>query len=321
MRSSESVPFIKMLRGDDVMELIRINRNAFTLLAVIAQRARRTSRFNQHNLRPGEAFLGDHQNYGMSEKEYRTAKRVLEKLGLAAFKGANKGTVATLTSTSIFDINLEEEGEQNGGQRSDKWRTMGDKQECKNEKNEKIDRRFAGSALGDDPNSLDKILEFTDQHYQRANEQVRQQAREGAVRWFEWNTAKANWDGIEDWRGALIAFVEKGLLANGGHGFPSHYSPGEWSEDPLLRSFIDQWRELYKHHFGRAYEFDESKDGPAAKELLISRPISSSTPSDDVLDVATKAWSRPHDFNCKQAVTISGLFNRWNHICFALDTH
>jgi hypothetical protein len=82
---------------------------AFTLLTQVARRALRTGQqFNPHNLKVGQALLGDHQSIGATQQEYRTAKSQLESWGFATFEGTNRGTIATLTDTKVYDINIEE---------------------------------------------------------------------------------------------------------------------------------------------------------------------------------------------------------------------
>lgn len=117
--------YFKAFRSDDAWELLETNKNAFVLLWVIAGRAQRTARFNRFNLKPGQALIGDFKRYGMTEKQYRIAKETLEKFNFAAFEGATKGTIATLISTSIFDVNLDYMGEQQGVVGADKGRTRG----------------------------------------------------------------------------------------------------------------------------------------------------------------------------------------------------
>lgn len=104
--------FFKAMRSEAGTELIKANPNAFVLLYVIARRARWHHGFNAHDLAPGEAVLGDYKNYGMSEREYRTAKQLLEKCHFATFKTTNRGTVASLVSTTVFDISGEPDDRQ-----------------------------------------------------------------------------------------------------------------------------------------------------------------------------------------------------------------
>ena len=101
---------MKLIRGDYSNELCKFPY-AFTLLSIIALRARRTAKENGpniHNLNPTEALIGDYVNYGMSQQNYRTAKKQLEDFGLITTQATNKGTIATICSTEIYDINLDE---------------------------------------------------------------------------------------------------------------------------------------------------------------------------------------------------------------------
>lgn len=119
--------YIRLNRGTTAMELLK-NPECFVLLTLIAMRARRTEDgYNPHNLKVGQAMIGDYKSVGFtSEKVYRNVKIKLEKWGFAAFKGANRGTIATLLNSEVYDINADEKGEQKGGQRADKGRTEGD---------------------------------------------------------------------------------------------------------------------------------------------------------------------------------------------------
>jgi hypothetical protein len=97
--------WLKMMRTPDILELIETAPLAFTLAAIIALRARFKPGFNPiTGLNQGEAFLGDHEKYGMSLQQYRTAKKQLEKFGFATFKPTSKGTTAKLTDTRLFDV-------------------------------------------------------------------------------------------------------------------------------------------------------------------------------------------------------------------------
>lgn len=102
------------------------------------------------------------------------------------------------------------------------------------------------------------------------------------------------------------------LLAQEGKG--KKKSKGESEPNPQHQPFIDQWCELYKHQFGRPYQFNRGHDAKAVKQLLTNRSI------DEILDAATKAWARPSGFNCKYAATIAGLNSKWNEILLELDT-
>lgn len=105
--NNNTVGFIKLLRTKDVFELIRRRPSAFNLLTLIAYRAKRTNEENFDQLEIGQAYIGDPESYGVTQQVYRTDKKFLENHNLATFKATNKGTIARLISTSIFDINEE----------------------------------------------------------------------------------------------------------------------------------------------------------------------------------------------------------------------
>jgi len=130
--------FLVLKRSENTRELMK-EPNAFTLLSHIALRAKRNGSLNIHNLQIGEALLGDYRNYGMSEREYRTAKDKLQNWGIATFKGTNRGTVAKLTDSSIYDINIEDIDKQDDNPETNKRRT-GDEQETTNEEDKETIR-------------------------------------------------------------------------------------------------------------------------------------------------------------------------------------
>ena len=96
--------WFRAYRNQEALELISANPNAFVLAYLIAYRAQWTNRFNRHDLQMGEALLGDFTAYGMTEREYRTAKGHLEKWGFATFKTTNKGTIGKLTDERLFGV-------------------------------------------------------------------------------------------------------------------------------------------------------------------------------------------------------------------------
>lgn len=95
--------FLMLRRTTEAFELLR-DTNAFVLLTVIALRAQRTGAFNIHGLQSGQALLGDHDRYGMSLQQYRSAKARLQRWGFARFQSTSRGTVATLLDTRVYDI-------------------------------------------------------------------------------------------------------------------------------------------------------------------------------------------------------------------------
>ncbi|MGE5293549.1 MAG: hypothetical protein ACM3VT_01845 [Solirubrobacterales bacterium] len=137
--------FIKLNRSTETLELLN-DPNAFVLLTVIALRARRTNEFNVHNLRCGEALIGDYRKCGLTRQEYRTAARRLRVWGLAAFKPTTRGTVATLLDQRIYDIN-ETLAEPPGNQQTTNDQPTGNHPPTtnKNEKKEKKEKKEEGT--------------------------------------------------------------------------------------------------------------------------------------------------------------------------------
>lgn len=95
--------FIKLNRIRELEELFK-HPHEWTLLSIIAYRLKRTEN-KYDNLEIGEAQIGDIKNMGMTQRAYRTAKQNLEKWKLATFKTTNKGTIAKLYDTRVYDIN------------------------------------------------------------------------------------------------------------------------------------------------------------------------------------------------------------------------
>ncbi len=122
--------FIKLQRLEDSEELqylVKKDHDAFVLLTVIAERARRLRTPHPGNgLMQFQAAIGDYKKYGLTEQRYRTAKKHLEKLKLSTFKSTHKGTVATLCNGRVFDINPEEANGLANGQPTDGQRTAND---------------------------------------------------------------------------------------------------------------------------------------------------------------------------------------------------
>lgn len=139
--------WFKAVRSEVAGELIRANKNAFVLLFIIAARARWRGGFNAHGLAQGESFLGDHNAYAMSEREYRTAKKLLERHGFATFKATNKGTIATLANSAVFDIWHRQEDGQKDMLTTDDRRT-GDEHPTTNEEGKKYKK---GKRAPDNP--------------------------------------------------------------------------------------------------------------------------------------------------------------------------
>lgn len=147
--------FIKLRRTAESMELLN-DPNAFILLTVIAVRARRTDEFNIHNLKSGEALVGDHAHYGLTRQEYRSAQQRLTRWGLATFKPTTNGTVARLLDRRIYDINAVPEQPADNPSTTDRQPTADPRAATnKNEKNEKKEKKYPADS---DERRLSELL-------------------------------------------------------------------------------------------------------------------------------------------------------------------
>lgn len=108
------------------------------VLNVIARRARRTP-CKLNKLEIGECFIG-HKGLGITERQYRTAKKQLSEWTLVEFKRGrkttDKGTVAKLLDSRVYDINAtEDDGRVTEERRKNDGKETTNK-ECNKEKNE-----------------------------------------------------------------------------------------------------------------------------------------------------------------------------------------
>lgn len=115
--------YVKFMRSEETVELLRKPKE-LSLLAQIALRAKRTTSFSRADLGPGEALIGDYGSCGLTEQEYRTAKRNLEKWGFITTRSTNRGTIAKLVNSTVFDINIQGGNDQPNGQATDNQRAV-----------------------------------------------------------------------------------------------------------------------------------------------------------------------------------------------------
>jgi len=101
--------YVKLCRSQETDILLAKQPKAFLLLSVVAMRAKRTSDNNAFNLTIGQSLIGDHDNYGLTRQEYRTAVSFLEDNNFISTSTSGLGTVATLLNNVVFDINPEGE--------------------------------------------------------------------------------------------------------------------------------------------------------------------------------------------------------------------
>lgn len=110
--------FIKYIPDSEISIYLESKPIANHLALIIAKRARRT-KCTINNLEIGEAFIGDSGKIGITEQQYRTAKTQLAKINFATFRATNKGTIAKLVSTEVWDINTDASNGQSNEQVTD----------------------------------------------------------------------------------------------------------------------------------------------------------------------------------------------------------
>jgi hypothetical protein len=147
--------FIKFIPSEEAMYLVRKHSKAFSLLTIIAERARRENG-NPDGLTVGQCHLGDYKSYGLTEKEYRNAKKVLVERGHIkivetcrtrkskkfskstlnlenhekraterATRSTTVGTLVELCSLTIYDINSDTDNDRKGDRKGDRGATEG----------------------------------------------------------------------------------------------------------------------------------------------------------------------------------------------------
>lgn len=106
------------MRSSNVEQLLA-NPSSFIVLTCIAYRAKRDpSELDKQNLDLGEAKVGDYKSLGLTRQKYRAAIDNLKQWGLITTKTTNRGTIAKLANTTVFDINLKIDNQQNNQQKS-----------------------------------------------------------------------------------------------------------------------------------------------------------------------------------------------------------
>lgn len=143
--------FIKFIYSEESSYLIINHPNAFLLLTLIAQRARRLEGLPD-GLKIGQCYIGDFSQCGIdTERKYRTAKKVLEgrkHIEISETCRTRKktttgvttvGTLVRLISSNVYDINKESNDDPNDDRATTERRPSDDEQE-RTRKN-KIEKR------------------------------------------------------------------------------------------------------------------------------------------------------------------------------------
>lgn len=102
--------FVKLMR-EAALDLLENKPNAYLLLSQIALRARWSEEASSiYRLGINQSLIGDHEKIGLTNSEYKTAKKILSTAGYADFHPTpGKGTIATLLTPTVFDINTDHE--------------------------------------------------------------------------------------------------------------------------------------------------------------------------------------------------------------------
>lgn len=129
--------FVKFLdHSPEFYALIRQRPTAFVLLALIADRARKSPLDIDDGVEIGEAYIGDVEEYKATPQSYRTDKKYLEKFKIATFKSTNRGTIAKIVNSSIFDISRVSSTNSSTNQQQTASNQLTTKQEVRGEKEE-----------------------------------------------------------------------------------------------------------------------------------------------------------------------------------------
>jgi hypothetical protein len=111
--------FLKFIPSEEALYLLTQKGHAFRLLTIIAESARRYEG-GTDGLKIGEALIGGHENYDMTESNYRSAKKILQRRShiqiTETCRNRKKvttgvttvGTRVKLLSSTVWDINSEQ---------------------------------------------------------------------------------------------------------------------------------------------------------------------------------------------------------------------
>ena len=124
-----------MIRSD-VFDSLAKYPYANHMLNIIAFRARRTPDLIK-GLQTGEAIISA-SSLGLTDSQYRYAKKQLTKFRLVTFRATNKYTCGKLLDTTAYDINEKTNDEPTTSQRRTESQSSDDKQRMKELKNERM---------------------------------------------------------------------------------------------------------------------------------------------------------------------------------------
>lgn len=177
--------WVKFKRSREADELLK-DPKAWTLFSLIARRAKRTNEFNIHDLNPCEALIGDYDSCGLTRSEYRAAIKRLVKWKFVTIKTTNKGTIAKIINSNIFDINIEDNDQQTTNKQPTNDHQTTTNKNVKNglKKNTLSSKNSTRGVCDFIP--FDEIISYLNQitgkHFTATNEQTRKHIK---VRWNE----------------------------------------------------------------------------------------------------------------------------------------
>lgn len=106
--------FVKLMENSPLRDkMLRERPSAFCLLTLVVIRARKAEILDEYGakifdgIEIGEAMIGDFESYGATLQSYRTDKRYLQTHKILTYRTTNKGTIAKLINSSVFDISRE----------------------------------------------------------------------------------------------------------------------------------------------------------------------------------------------------------------------
>ena len=231
--------FLKLnLESDEADFLALRHPNAFILLYFIAKRARRVSGLAD-GLVIGQCHIGDYRSYGLTEREYRTAKSVLCKRLLIKISETCRtrkksttgtttvGTLVQLLDSRIWDINPDTNDDRNDDRATTERRPSDEEEEgIRRNKKEEENKNIAQSAKKR-PRSKDS-LSFDFQ---------------------EWKFTGVTEADLEDWKRMYPSIALDVEILKAAH----------WLKDNPSKSNKTLWRKYLTGWFKRANEWTENK--------------------------------------------------------------
>lgn len=192
--ATEQQPFIKLIKSELVLEMLRDRPTALNLIMLIALRAKRRNTLDTSSTKIGEALIGDFQSYGVSEQVYRSDKNYLKINGLVTFKPTPKGTIAKLVDSTIIDINVDTAN----GRASENQRTangqLTTKEEYKNIRNKnKYINTGSKNLEKTDFEEIAKILQVKPLDAERAYEAMQDYMKSSGKSYKDEKAALRNW--------------------------------------------------------------------------------------------------------------------------------